>query len=252
MMQIFVDEKALIKKMSGWSRSGESQEVMHLFLQSALSYSGAEKGYVLNSREEGLSIEYQLGGKGARQGDGSYAEAIIRYVVKTGESIVLEDASHSSYAADPYILSSQPKSVLCMPVLFPGQSHSSVLYLENNLIPGLFTTERLEMLDLMITRVVYLKSLEDSRTRIGASSETVDSSSASSAKELKPLLDSLTNREMEILYALVDGLSNKEVAFRFELTEGTVKNYVFRLYSKLGVKRRAQAIARARELGILD
>jgi DNA-binding NarL/FixJ family response regulator len=60
------------------------------------------------------------------------------------------------------------------------------------------------------------------------------------------------NRETEILYALSDGLSNKEIAFRFGLTEGTVKSHVFRLYGKLGVKRRGQAIARARELQFID
>ncbi|MNC72434.1 CsgBAC operon transcriptional regulatory protein [compost metagenome] len=66
------------------------------------------------------------------------------------------------------------------------------------------------------------------------------------------LIDSLTYREKEILYSLSDGLSNKEIAERFGITEGTVKSHVFRLYGKLGVKRRAQAIARARELQLLD
>ncbi|QJD86605.1 AAA family ATPase [Cohnella herbarum] len=251
-MQINVDEKTLIKKISEWARSEDSHNVMHLFLESAISYSGAEQGYVLNSFDNGLSIENQLGERVGSEVEGCYADAIVRYVVKTGESVVLSDASRSAYAADPYIRSIQPKSVLCMPVLFPGQSQSSVLYLENNLIPGVFTSERLEVLDLMITRMVYLKSLEDSRTRISATSESGDSLPVSSVNELQPLLESLSNREAEILYALADGLSNKEVAFRFGLTEGTVKNYLFHLYSKLGVKRRAQAIARARELGILD
>jgi DNA-binding CsgD family transcriptional regulator len=66
-----------------------------------------------------------------------------------------------------------------------------------------------------------------------------------------PLLDSLTNREEEILRALALGLSNKEIALKFGLTEGTVKNHVFNLYSKLDVKRRTQAIARAREWRLL-
>jgi DNA-binding CsgD family transcriptional regulator len=67
-----------------------------------------------------------------------------------------------------------------------------------------------------------------------------------------PLLDSLTNREQEILRALALGLSNKEIAADFGLTEGTVKIHVFNLYSKLGVKRRTQAIARAREWRLLE
>ncbi|WP_240415707.1 response regulator transcription factor [Paenibacillus periandrae] len=71
-------------------------------------------------------------------------------------------------------------------------------------------------------------------------------------REAPPLLiDPLTNRETEILLALAEGLSNKEIADRYMLTEGTVKNHLYNLYSKLGVKRRAQAIKRARELRIL-
>jgi DNA-binding CsgD family transcriptional regulator/tetratricopeptide (TPR) repeat protein len=67
-----------------------------------------------------------------------------------------------------------------------------------------------------------------------------------------PLLDSLTKREEEILRAVALGLSNKEIASTFGLTEGTVKIHVFNLYSKLGVKRRTQAIARAREWRLLE
>jgi DNA-binding CsgD family transcriptional regulator/tetratricopeptide (TPR) repeat protein len=67
-----------------------------------------------------------------------------------------------------------------------------------------------------------------------------------------PTVDSLTNRETEILRALVSGFSNKEIALTFGLTEGTVKNHVFNVYSKLGVNRRSQAIARARELRVWE
>lgn len=66
-----------------------------------------------------------------------------------------------------------------------------------------------------------------------------------------PLIDPLTNREMEIVTAINDGLSNKEIAERFGLTEGTVKGHINRLYGKLGVQRRVQAVARIRELRLL-
>ncbi|MCD9026408.1 response regulator transcription factor [Cohnella silvisoli] len=62
----------------------------------------------------------------------------------------------------------------------------------------------------------------------------------------------LTSRETEILYTLSEGLSIKEIAFRFGITEATVKSHVFRLYGKLQVKRRGQAIARARELQLME
>lgn len=245
------DEKLLIRQIVGWSGAVDSRDLMNRFLDAALRYSGAEKGYVLNNLGEVFSIEDQVGSMNDKPEDATYAEAIVRYVICTGESVVLADASRSSYAADSYIRRCHPQSILCMPVLFPGKLPPSVLYLENNLISGVFTKEKLEVLDIMITRMVYLKSLEDSRTRESESSDSSHSPSAFSTKASQPLLDPLTNRETEILYALSDGLSNKEIAYRFGLTEGTVKSHVFRLYGKLGVKRRGQAIAQARELQLI-
>ncbi|MFC5471831.1 AAA family ATPase [Cohnella suwonensis] len=251
-MPFIVDEKALIRQISGWSSSTDNEDVMVRFLESALRFSGAEKGYVLNSREEGFSIEARAGSGEEPSEVPSYAEAIVRYVVNSSEPVVLADASDSAYAADGYIRRFKPRSILCMPVLFPGKSLPYVLYLENNLISGVFTEMRLEALDLMISRMVYLKSLEDSREEISVSSESGRSSVEVSAQASQPLVERLTDRETEILYALSDGLSNKEIAHRFGLTEATVKTHLSNLYGKLGVKRRLQAIAQARELKLLE
>lgn len=61
----------------------------------------------------------------------------------------------------------------------------------------------------------------------------------------------LTDRETDILHLLADGLSGKEMARRLAIAEGTVKTHRRHLYEKLGSGLRAQAIARARELGLL-
>jgi LuxR family maltose regulon positive regulatory protein len=65
------------------------------------------------------------------------------------------------------------------------------------------------------------------------------------------LIEPLTEREIEMLRLIAAGLSNKEIADRLFLTEGTVKGYASTLYSKLGVRRRTEAVERARDLGIL-
>ena len=65
------------------------------------------------------------------------------------------------------------------------------------------------------------------------------------------LLDPLTRREIEMLRLIAAGLSNKEIAEHLYLTEGTVKVYTSTIYSKLGVRRRTEAVERARDLGIL-
>lgn len=65
------------------------------------------------------------------------------------------------------------------------------------------------------------------------------------------LVEPLTERELEVLAAIGAGLSNQEIADRLVLSIGTVKWYCGQIYGKLGVSTRTQAIARARELGLL-
>ncbi len=63
--------------------------------------------------------------------------------------------------------------------------------------------------------------------------------------------DSLTEREQEILRLIAEGSSNEEIARALVLTLGTVKWYNTQIFSKLGAKNRTQAIARAREYGLI-
>jgi LuxR family maltose regulon positive regulatory protein len=66
------------------------------------------------------------------------------------------------------------------------------------------------------------------------------------------LVEPLTKRELEMLQMIADGNSNKEIASDLFVTEGTVKWHLGNIYSKMGVKRRAQAIASGRQLGIIS
>ncbi len=61
----------------------------------------------------------------------------------------------------------------------------------------------------------------------------------------------ITEREREVLQLLADGRSNKEIAARLGLSPNTVKTHVARLFEKLRVARRTEAIQLARELGLV-
>lgn len=61
----------------------------------------------------------------------------------------------------------------------------------------------------------------------------------------------ISARELTVLELLAAGHANKEIAARLHLSPHTVKTHVARLLDKLDAKRRTDAIARARELGIL-
>jgi LuxR family maltose regulon positive regulatory protein len=66
-----------------------------------------------------------------------------------------------------------------------------------------------------------------------------------------PLVEPLTERELEVLRLLVAGLSNTEIARELIITVGTVKRHVNSIYGKLGVQSRTQAVARALTLHVL-
>jgi LuxR family maltose regulon positive regulatory protein len=68
---------------------------------------------------------------------------------------------------------------------------------------------------------------------------------------LQPLIDPLSPRELEVLHLLAKGLSNREISERLFLAVDTVKGHNYRIYGKLQVKRRTEAVARGRELGLL-
>ena len=66
------------------------------------------------------------------------------------------------------------------------------------------------------------------------------------------LVEPLTHREEEILRLLARGQSNKEISEGLHLTEGTVKNYISRIYAKLGARDRTQAALWAVEHRLLN
>ena len=63
------------------------------------------------------------------------------------------------------------------------------------------------------------------------------------------LVEPLSNRELEVLRLIAAGFSNRETAETLVITVSTVKNHLRTIYSKLNVRRRTQAIAKANELG---
>jgi LuxR family maltose regulon positive regulatory protein len=67
----------------------------------------------------------------------------------------------------------------------------------------------------------------------------------------QPLIEPLSQRELEVLQLIAQGLSNHEISKRLFLALDTVKGHNRKIFDKLRVQRRTEAVARARELGLL-
>lgn len=61
----------------------------------------------------------------------------------------------------------------------------------------------------------------------------------------------ITKRELEILGLIANGLSNREIAEKLFVSENTVKTHSSRLFEKMRVKRRTQAVQAGKELGLI-
>jgi LuxR family transcriptional regulator, maltose regulon positive regulatory protein len=78
-----------------------------------------------------------------------------------------------------------------------------------------------------------------------------DKSSLSHPPPAQPVIEPLSQRELEVLRLIAQGLSNGEISERLFLALTTVKGHNQKIFGKLQVQRRTEAVARARELGLL-
>jgi LuxR family maltose regulon positive regulatory protein len=72
------------------------------------------------------------------------------------------------------------------------------------------------------------------------------------AQQPTALLEPLSQRELEVLALIHEGHANKEIASKMKVAPATVKAHIRNLYGKLGVGRRTEALARARDLGLFE
>ncbi len=66
-----------------------------------------------------------------------------------------------------------------------------------------------------------------------------------------PFIEALTAREREIVEAMAKGLDNRDIALQLHLSEKTIKNNLTRIYEKLRVRNRTQAVALSQQLGLI-
>ncbi|AFY44036.1 ATP-binding sensor histidine kinase [Nostoc sp. PCC 7107] len=113
---------------------------------------------------------------------------LIYKVLHDKQTAVIVDASADrTLANDPYIIRKQPKSILCSPILHQGKL-IGILYLENNLATGAFTSDRVELLNLLCAQAAI--SLENAR---------LYERSLENAQQLEQALHNLQNAQLQMV-----------------------------------------------------
>jgi len=113
----------------------------------------------------------------------------------------------------------------------------------------LFVDEGMPMAHLL-SEAAALGMMPDYIGKLLAAFEAEEHKSAISPPS-QPLVEPLSPRELEVLGLIAQGLSNREISERLFLALNTVKGHNRRIYGKLHVQRRTEAVARARELGLV-
>ena len=120
------------------------EKLIDTLMRTAIEQAGAERGLLILPR----GAEQRIAAEAATAGDAVIVhlrdepvtaavlpESVLHYVLRTRESVILDDAAaQSAFAEDPYIRERQARSILCLPLINQGKLNG-VLYLENNLAP---------------------------------------------------------------------------------------------------------------------
>ncbi len=192
------------------------KKLLHIILENA----GAQKGCIILERDGQLFVEVS----DTNQHDSAIFQesmlvencsdvpiSLVKYVGITQQPLVLSDATQETiYQSDTYIQSCQPKSILCAPILYQSKL-IGIVYLENNLVVGAFTRDRLELLQLLTAQAAI--ALENAR--LYAREQHKSRQLAESLESLQQFQVELMQKEQQyrsIFETVADGLSLIEVA----------------------------------------
>ena len=165
-----LDFAALIRVSQALSGEIVLEKLIDTLMRTMIEHAAAERGLLLFPR----GLEQEIGAEATTSGDTilvqlrnlpvtavALPESIIRYVVRTQESVILDDASTDNpFSADRYLSQHHARSILCLPLVNQTKL-VGVLYLENSLAPHVFTPTRITGLKILAAQAAI--SLENTR-----------------------------------------------------------------------------------------
>jgi predicted ATPase/class 3 adenylate cyclase len=167
-----LDMSSVIKASQTISGEIVVEQLLRTTLHILLENAGGSFGYFVVREGEALMLRAQAGvaGHGSARslpmaltadGEPVLPLSIVNHVLRTGAPVVLaEGAKAGRFASDPYIRARRPKSVICVPIERPGR-FAGAIYMENDLITGAFTEDRVEVIKLLAAQAAI--SVENAR-----------------------------------------------------------------------------------------
>jgi predicted ATPase/signal transduction histidine kinase len=158
-----LDRLSVIKASQTISSVMDKDLLSRTLLQCVLEEGGARRVVLATSHDGELEIaaEARIDEPAALPADARVPRSLLSYVLRTQETVLFDAADDAGrFASDPYFADTHPRSVLCLPVRLRADS-VALLYLENELVPGMFTPERLIALELLAAQAAI--SLENAR-----------------------------------------------------------------------------------------
>ena len=182
---------------------------------------GAEVGYLVLEKEGQLLIEAQslnqeiTVSESPRTVDPEILpQSIINYVARTQEILIINEAlTEELFNQDPYIVQNQCQSILCVPILNQGE-FLGLIYLENNLTTNVFTSERLEVIQVLASQAaISLKNallyeemkalntdLEQAKTALAESNQNLEQKIQQRTQSLSETLEILKATQAELKF----------------------------------------------------
>jgi PAS domain S-box-containing protein len=146
------------------------EKLLEKFLKMVMENAGATTACLIWHSSEAWAIkaravleahEIIIGEDSPLEASDQLPVALIHHVIQTHEEVILNDAKvEEQFNTDPYIKTHQPKSILSIPILHQGNL-MGVLYLENHLTTGVFTSQNIEIIQLLSSQVAL--SLENAQ-----------------------------------------------------------------------------------------
>jgi signal transduction histidine kinase len=165
-----LDVATVVKASQAVSSEIVFSKLIERLMTIAVENAGADRGLLILPADDAYLIQAEAQATGDRVevalcqtpiSGTTCPESLVRYVIRTHESVILDDASRPNlFSDDNYLRGRQTKSILCLPLIKQGRL-TGLIYLENTLASGAFTADRSAVLELMAAQAAI--SLENTR-----------------------------------------------------------------------------------------